>query len=109
LRIAQATPLGAPGGGVTPPRGGLDPLDIPVDAARPPGAGAALEQGVYTAVFQGQIALARPAGQILIPAGQGGFAPATPQPPRALPAAPAFMERDQQLDRSRLQPEQCPR
>ena len=109
LHIAQATPLGAPGGGIAPPHGGLDPLDIPVDAARPPGAGAALEQGVYTAVFQGQIALARPAGQILIPAGQGGFAPATPQPPRALPAAPAFMERDQQLDRSRLQPEQCPR
>jgi hypothetical protein len=84
-------------------------MDIPVDAARPPGAGAALQQGVYTAVFQGQIALGRPSGQILIPAGQGGFAPATPQPPQVLQAAPAFMERDQQLDRAKLQPEQCAR
>jgi hypothetical protein len=30
-------------------------------------------------------------------------------PPRTLPAAPAFMERDRELDRSKLTPEQCPR
>lgn len=113
LQLAQLSPgtsaLGAPS---LPRIGGrgLDPLDIPVDAARPPGANERPSPGVYTAVFEGRIALSKPTGQIIIPAGQGGFAPAAVTlPPRPLPAAPAFMERDKELDRSKLTPDQCAR
>jgi hypothetical protein len=111
--IAQAAPasraptLPTPG----PRTGGLfDPMDIPRDAARPPSAAERAQVGVYTAVFEGRITLANPGGQILIPAGQGGFAPPVPTiPPRPLPAAPRFMELDKELDRGKLFPGQCPK
>jgi len=97
--------------GQGPRVGGLfDPLDLPRDAARPPSAGERPQQGIYTAVFAGRIALTNPRGQILIPAGQGGFAPLVPTiPPRPLPAAPRFMELDKELDKSKLYPGQCPK
>ena len=94
-----------------PRTGGLfDPNDIPREAARPPSAIERPQLGVYTAVFEGRIALSNPSGQILIPAGQGGFAPPVPTiPPRPLPAAPRFMELDKELDRGKLFPGQCPK
>jgi hypothetical protein len=54
--------------------------------------------------------MANPQGQIQINAGQGGFAPITPTvPPTPLPASPAFMEKDQVLNKQSLTPGQCPR
>jgi hypothetical protein len=88
----------------------FDPLDIPRDSARPPSAGEKPQQGIYTAVFAGRIALANPRGQIVVPAGQGGFAPIAPTvPPRPLPAAPRFMELDKELGKEKLFPGQCPK
>lgn len=111
--IAQAAPTPPTPTPPTPgPRtGGLfDPMDIPRDTARPASAAERPQVGVYTAVFEGRITLANPRGQILIPAGQGGFAPPTPTvSPRPLPAAPRFMELDKELDRSKLFPGQCPK
>jgi hypothetical protein len=100
--------LGSP---PAPRVGGLfDPLDIPRDSARPPSAGEKPQQGIYTAVFAGRIALANPRGQIVVPAGQGGFAPIAPTvPPRPLPAAPRFMELDKELGKEKLFPGQCPK
>jgi len=95
-----------------PPRvtGLFDPLDLPREAARPPSAAERPQQGIYTAVFSGRIALSNPRGQILVPAGQGGFAPIVPTvPPRPLPAAPRFMELDKELERGKLFPGQCPK
>jgi len=110
-RLAQLSPpspgLAAPG-----PRTGalFDPMDLPVDQARPSSAAQAAVEGVYTAVFTGLIELANPSASILIAAGQGGFAPLVPTvPPQLLPAAPAFMERDRELERGQLFPGQCPR
>jgi len=111
--VAQAT---RPVEGASPPLGptvpstsGLfDPMDIPRDAARPASVAQPPQVGVYTAVFEGQIAMANPRGQIQITAGQGGFAPAT-VPPSALPASPAFMEKDQVLDKKSMTPGQCPK
>lgn len=101
--------LGAAPGG--PRVGGVfDPLSVPPDAARPPGAGERPQQGIYTAVFTGRIALSNPLGSILVSPGQGGFTPVVPTaPPRVLPAAPQFMEKDKELDRSKLLPDQCPK
>jgi hypothetical protein len=66
--------------------------------------------GVYTAVFEGQINMTNPRGQIQISAGQGGFAPPTPTvPPTTLPASPAFMEKDPVLSKQSLSPGQCPK
>jgi hypothetical protein len=111
--IAQAAAAPQPPTLPTPgPRtsGLFDPLDIPRDAARPPSAAERAQRGVYTAVFEGRITLANPRGQILIPAGQGGFSPPAPTvPPRPLPAAPRFMELDKELDRGKLFPGQCPK
>lgn len=112
--IAQANPSNPAAPSLPPPgprTGGLfDPNDIPREAARPPSAVERPQAGVYTAVFEGRIALSNPRGQILIPAGQGGFAPPTPTvPPRPLPAAPRFMELDKELDRGKLFPGQCPK
>jgi len=88
----------------------FDPLDLPREAARPPSAAERPQQGIYTAVFSGRIALSNPRGQILVPAGQGGFAPIVPTvPPRPLPAAPRFMELDKELERGKLFPGQCPK
>jgi hypothetical protein len=100
--------LGTP---AAPRVGGLfDPLDIPRDSARPPSAGEKPQQGIYTAVFAGRIALANRQGQIDIRAGQGGFAPLAPTlPPRSLPAAPRFMELDKELGKEKLFPGQCPK
>ena len=91
--------------------GGLfDPLDLPRESARPPSAAERPQQGIYTAVFNGRIALSNPRGQILVPAGQGGFSPIVPNvPPRPLPAAPRFMELDKELNRGKLFPDQCPK
>ena len=79
-------------GPATPRVSGLfDPLDIPLDRTRPASAAERPQQGVYTAVFAGRIALSNPRGQILVPAGQGGFAPIVPNvPPRPLPDGPGF-------------------
>ena len=111
--IAQAAPASQAPTLPTPgPRTGslFDPMDIPRDAARPSSAAERAQVGVYTAVFEGRITLANPGGQILIPAGQGGFAPPVPTiPPRPLPAAPRFMELDKELDRGKLFPGQCPK
>ena len=112
--IAQATP-GSPAlpspGPLAPRTGSLfDPMDIPREAARPPSVAEAPKLGVYTAVFEGQIAMANPSGQIQISAGQGGFAPPTATvPPTPLPASPAFMEKDQVLNKQSLTPGQCPK
>jgi len=113
--IAQATPGTTPAlpspGPLTPSTGSLfDPMDIPREAARPPSVAETPKLGVYTAVFEGQIAMANPQGQIQINAGQGGFAPITPTvPPTTLPASPAFMEKDQVLNKQSLTPGQCPK
>lgn len=111
--IAQAPPAPAPGvsGPQAPRTSGLfDPNDMPRDAARPPSAGERPQLGVYVATFEGQVSLTNPAGQILIPAGQGGFTPPIPtSPPRPMPAAPRFMEQDKELERSKLYPGQCSR
>ena len=88
----------------------FDPLDLPREQARPASAGERPQQGVYTAVFAGRIALTNPRGQIVVPAGQGGFAPITPTvPPRPMPASPRFMEVDKELAKDKLFPGQCPK
>jgi hypothetical protein len=47
---------------------------------------------------------------VTVGAGQGAFAPLLPTAaPRALAASPIFMERDLDLERSRLYPEMCVR
>lgn len=92
-----------------PPRAGglFDPLDLPVEAARPPSAAERAQLGIYTAVFSGLIEVSNTRGQVLVPASQGAFVPLVALPPRILPAAPVFMERDRELERSRLFPGQC--
>ncbi len=117
--LAQAAPTTNPSsssagtGNATPaPRtsGLFDPNDIPRDTARPSSAGERPQQGVYVATFEGLVSLTTPGGQILIAAGQGGYAPSIPAaPPRFMPAAPRFMEQDVELERSKLYPGQCPR
>jgi hypothetical protein len=110
-RLAQLA-LPSPGPVAPGPRTGalFDPMDLPVDQVRPPSAAQAAVEGIYTAVFTGLIELANPSASILIAAGQGGFVPLMPDvPPQLLPAAPAFMERDRELERGRLFPGQCPR
>lgn len=88
----------------------FDPRDIAPEGVRPAGAVERPQAGVYAAVFDGMIAMRNPTGQILVPAGQGGFSPPiTTVPPRLLPVAPRFMERDRELERSRLSPGECPR
>jgi hypothetical protein len=88
----------------------FDPLDLPREAAQPPSAAERAQLGVYTAVFSGQISLSNPLGQILVAAGEGGFAPLLPTaPPRPLPASPRFMELDRELERGKLFPGQCPK
>jgi hypothetical protein len=109
---APAAPGAPPIPGPLAPRTGslFDPLSIAVDAARPPSVAEAPKPGIYTAVFEGQIAMQNPRGQIQINAGQGGFAPVTPTvPPTALPASPAFMEKDTVLNKQNLTPGQCPK
>jgi hypothetical protein len=97
----------------TPALGGrslFDPRDIAPEGVRPPASVERPQAGVYAAVFEGMIAMRNPTGQILVPAGQGGFSPLlTTLPPRVLPVAPRFMERDRELERSRLSPEECRR
>lgn len=110
--LAQAAGPAAPGlPRIGAPPGGLfDPIDLPVEAARPPSVGARATEGIYTAVFAGAIEVSNPSGRIVVPVGQGAFVPPAPTlPPQLLPAAPLFMERDRELDRGRLLPGQCPR
>ena len=110
--LAQAPGLDVP---AQLPAGGrpgalFDPIDLPVDAARPPSVGARAIEGIYTAVFSGVIEVSNPSGRVLVPVGQGAFVPPAPTlPPQLLPAAPLFMERDRELERGRLFPGQCPR
>ncbi len=86
----------------------IDPRDIAPASVRPAGAGQRPEPGVYAAVFDGLISVANPAGRLLVPAGQGAFSPPDPKaPPRLLPVSPDFMERDRELERSRLAPDEC--
>jgi hypothetical protein len=115
--LAQASPGtsgSAPPSSPAPlaPRTGslFDPMDIPREAARPASVAEAPRLGVYTAVFEGQIAMSNPSGQIQISAGQGGFSPPIPTlPPTSLPASPSFMEKDQVLNKQSLTPGQCPK
>jgi hypothetical protein len=109
---APAAPGAPPIPGPLAPRTGslFDPLSIAVEAARPPSVAEAPKPGIYTAVFEGQIAMQNPRGQIQINAGQGGFTPVTATlPPAALPASPAFMEKDTVLNKQNLTPGQCPK
>jgi len=110
-RLAQLSPPGTETPGPGPRTSAMfDPLDLPADQARPPSTAQVAVEGIYTAVFSGLIELANPTASILIAAGQGGFAPIVPTlPPQLLPTAPAFLERDRELERGRLYPEQCPR
>ncbi|MGA1328313.1 MAG: FecR domain-containing protein [Rubrivivax sp.] len=110
-RLAQLSPPGTETPGPGPRTSAMfDPLDLPADLTRPPSTAQVAVEGIYTAVFSGLIELANPAASILIAAGQGGFAPIVPTlPPQLLPTAPAFLERDRELERGRLYPEQCPR
>ncbi len=101
--------LGGAGGG-SPSRNLFDPLDLSVEAASPASARIAPEQGVFTAVFSGAIEIGNALGRVLVAQGQGAFVSLqATQAPLLLPAAPAFMDRDAELQRGRLYPEQCPR
>jgi hypothetical protein len=107
--LAQATP-GTPNAAQAPasPQNLLDPMNIPADAVRPQVVAAPPTQGVYTAVFEGQVAVGTPRGQIVVPAGQAAFTTLDGlKPPTPLPAAPAFMEKDKTLDKGKLSPTQC--
>jgi hypothetical protein len=87
-----------------------DPLEIPLDRVRPPSVAEQPVRGVYVAVFQGLVSLGNQLGEVTVGVGQGAFAPlVSTVEPRALPASPIFMERDPELDRSRLFPESCVR
>ena len=94
---------------VSPPAPSLlDPLTIPPDAVRPPEVTAPPTAGVYTAVFEGLVAVGTPQGQIVVPAGQAAYSPLDGlRPPTPLPAAPAFMEKDKTLEKAKLSPTQC--
>lgn len=109
--LAQVGAPGLPGGmAQSPSRNLFDPLDLSADAARPASVGVAPAQGVFTAVFSGTIEVGNPLGRVLVTQGQGTFVGLQAvQAPVVLPAAPAFMERDAELQRGRLYPEQCPR
>jgi hypothetical protein len=88
----------------------LDPLDISPDSARPLSVAEQPQRGIYVAVFQGMVSLSNRLGEVTVGAGQGAFAPLLPTAaPRALAASPIFMERDLDLERSRLYPEMCVR
>jgi hypothetical protein len=88
----------------------LDPLDISPDSARPLSVAEQPQRGIYVAVFQGMVSLSNGLGEVTVGAGQGAFAPLLPTAaPRALAASPIFMERDLDLERSRLYPEMCVR
>jgi hypothetical protein len=87
-----------------------DPLDIPVEQARPATVTEQPSPGVYVAVFQGLVSVNNALGEVLVGVGEGAYVPLlTTQAPRALPAAPAFMEREPELDRTRLYPDMCVR
>ena len=88
----------------------LDPLEIPLERSRPPSVAEQPTPGVYVAVFEGLVSVSNQLGEVLVGPGQGAYVPLlSTSEPRALPASPAFMERDPQLDRSRLYPEMCVR
>jgi ferric-dicitrate binding protein FerR (iron transport regulator) len=107
--LAQATPGSPAGPTVAPsPQNLLDPMNIPADAVRPPVVSAPPTQGVYTAVFEGAVAVGTPRGQIVVPSGQAAYSPLDGlKPPTPLPAAPAFMEKDKTLEKAKLSPTQC--
>lgn len=108
--LAQASPQGLAGAGGLPSRNLFDPLDLSVEAASPASARLAPEQGVFTAVFSGAIEIGNALGRVQVAQGQGAFVSLqATQAPLLLPAAPAFMDRDAELQRGRLYPEQCPR
>lgn len=87
-----------------------DPLEIPLERSRPPSVSEQPTPGVYVAVFEGLVSVSNRLGEVLVGVGQGAYVPLLPTAePRALPASPAFMERDPQLDRARLYPEMCVR
>lgn len=94
-----------------PPRAAqTDPLEIPLERSRPSSVSEQPTPGVYVAVFEGLVSVSNRLGEVLVGVGQGAYVPLLPTvEPRALPASPAFMERDPQLDRSRLYPEMCVR
>lgn len=113
LQVGQAapapapldTPAAQPTG--TPP---TDPLDIPVEGSRPPSVAEQPVPGAYLAVFDGLVSVSNALGEVVVGLSQGAFVPLLPTaPPRALPASPLYMERDLELDRSRLYPEMCVR
>ena len=94
----------------TPAPALTDPLEIPVERSRPPSVAEQPVPGVYVAVFEGLVSVSNALGEVLVGVGQGAYVPLLPTAvPRALPASPVFMERDPELDRSRLYPEMCMR
>lgn len=99
-----APPPARPGAGPT------DPLDIPVDSSRPPTVAEQPVAGVYVAVFEGLVSVSNRLGEVMVSVGRGAYVPLLPSAvPRALPASPLFMERDPELERSRLYPDMCVR
>ena len=106
-RLAQADPSTSPRRSIN--TGTLpDPLDIPADAVQPPSSTGPAMEGTYTAVFDGLVSVSNAGGQVLVSAGQAAFTvPDGRTPPKVLPSAPAFMERDKELQKSKLNPNQC--
>lgn len=107
--LAQATPSGPTSPPTAPAvQNLLDPMNIPADAVRPPVVSTPPSLGIYTAVFEGLVAVSTPQGQIVVPAGQAAFTTLDGlKPPTPLPAAPAFMEKDKTLEKGKLSPTQC--
>lgn len=105
----MAEPLPTPAGPI-PAAPLTDPLEIPVERSRPPSVAEQPVPGVYVAVFEGLVSVSNALGEVLVGVGQGAYVPLLPtELPRALSASPLFMERDSELDRSRLYPEMCVR
>lgn len=86
----------------------VDPLEVAPETARPPSVTEMPSLGTYVAVFEGLVSVANPLGELLVGPGQGAFSPLLPTfMPRLLPASPDYMERDSELERSRLFPGMC--
>lgn len=106
-RLAQAETNNSAGRGIN--TSNLpDPMDIPAESVQPPTSKEPAVAGTYTAVFDGLVSVSNAGGQVLVSAGQAAFTtPDGRTPPRVLPSAPAFMERDKELQKSKLNPNQC--
>jgi len=105
---AAAAVSAAPAGGVSETASLIDPLEVAPEAARPASVTEQPALGTYVAVFEGLVSVSNPLGELLVGPGQGAFSPLLPTfMPRLLPASPDYMERDRELERSRLFPGMC--